>query len=205
MAGPNISYNPLLSDGETQEATSEFPQKDTEINATAQLQTIHIGRLSDRDKTEEENLFKAAQTDGFFYLDFQGSSFVGMLPAVEEVFCLSEDLFGLTQEEKMEYDVDKLGDLKLNGYFSLAFFFVKYMVVGARALCADEDCSDTSLLDGTSVVNPLRPLCFQNFPDVTRHQRQMRRLRKLYCTPPFFRAVVHTIYSTAADSGEIPS
>ena len=119
MAGPNTSYVPRQSDDQTQKIESGSPKDDIEIGTTAQLRTIHIGRLSDGDREEADNLSKAAQEDGFFYLDLQASSFAEMLHAVDHVFCLSKELFGLRREEKMVYDVDKLSELKLNGYLVL--------------------------------------------------------------------------------------
>ena len=82
----------------------------------AQLPSIHIGRLHEGDAEEAAKLFKAACENGFFYLDFRGSTFTTMLDAADGVFSLAKDLFNLTEEEKLRYDIDKLGKLKLNGY-----------------------------------------------------------------------------------------
>ena len=86
------------------------------IDPVAQLLTIHIGRLCEGDAEESAKLFKAACENGFFYLDFKDSHFVEMLDAASNVFSLAEELFNLTGEEKLRYDIDKLSKLKLNGY-----------------------------------------------------------------------------------------
>lgn len=86
-----------------------------EIAPIAQLLTIDIGRLQEGDKEEGVKLFKAANKDGIFYLDFQNEPFIEVNDAIDEVFALSKQLFNLSEEEKMKYDVDKLSKLKLNG------------------------------------------------------------------------------------------
>ncbi|KAL8960909.1 MAG: hypothetical protein Q9193_002462 [Seirophora villosa] len=82
----------------------------------AQLLTINIGRLEGGEEHEAAQLFKAAKEDGVFYADLQESGFEEMLATVEEVFALAKALFDLSMEEKMQYDIDELGELKLNGY-----------------------------------------------------------------------------------------
>ncbi len=81
----------------------------------AQLSTIKLAGLQQGDGEEAEKLFRSAREDGFFYLNFQDSAFEGMINLAEDIFTISKDLFNLENEEKMEYDVDKLGNLKLNG------------------------------------------------------------------------------------------
>lgn len=87
-----------------------------ETDLVAQLLTIDIGRLVEGDKQEAAKLLKAAKEDGIFYLEFQDRRFVDMIDLVDEIFALSKELFNLSEEDKMQYDVDKLGPLKLNGY-----------------------------------------------------------------------------------------
>ncbi len=88
-----------------------------ETDLVAQLLTIDIGRLVEGDKQEAAKLFLAAKEDGIFYLNLQDRRFVDMIGIVDEIFALSRELFDLSEEDKMQYDVDKLGPLKLNGYF----------------------------------------------------------------------------------------
>ncbi len=40
---------------------------------------------------------------------------MAVIDTVDDVFALSKDLFSLSEEEKMKYDVDELDALKLNG------------------------------------------------------------------------------------------
>lgn len=81
----------------------------------AQLSTIKLAGLQQGDGEEAENLFRSAREDGFFYLNFQDSAFEGIINLVEDVFTISKKLFSLDFQEKMEYDIDELGNLKLNG------------------------------------------------------------------------------------------
>ena len=81
----------------------------------AELQTIDAGRLREGDTLEATKLFEAAKKDGIFYLNLRDSSFAGIIDTVDKVITLSNALFSLKEEEKMDYDIDKLGHLKLNG------------------------------------------------------------------------------------------
>jgi isopenicillin N synthase-like dioxygenase len=83
----------------------------------ATLATIDIQKLRSNDSAEKQKLLAAAKEDGFFYLSLEA------LPELDEVEGvvsgindLERDLFGLSDEEKMEFDVDKQGVMKLNGY-----------------------------------------------------------------------------------------
>jgi isopenicillin N synthase-like dioxygenase len=86
-----------------------------ELNSMAELVTISTARLLHNKQQEAAILFQAAQEHGFFYLDFQGSPFANMISIAEEVFAIAKELFSLETDEKMQFDVDKLGGLKLNG------------------------------------------------------------------------------------------
>ena len=104
-----------LSDDPNQKAGS-YPRRDNvEIYPVAELHTIDAGRLHEGDTTEAAKLFKAAKEDGIFYLNLQDRHFVGIIDTVDEVFALSNALFSLNEEEKIGFDIDKLGYLKLNG------------------------------------------------------------------------------------------
>ena len=83
---------------------------------TAHILTIDIGRLHNGDKEEASKLLNAAKKDGIFYLDLENQLFMGVIDTLDKVFALSKELFDLSEEEKMEYDIDKLSKLKLNGY-----------------------------------------------------------------------------------------
>ena len=81
----------------------------------AHILTIDIGRLYDGDKEEAAKLLEAAKEDGVFYLDLEDQRFMRVIDTVDKVFALSKELFDLSEDEKMEYDIDKLSKLKLNG------------------------------------------------------------------------------------------
>lgn len=89
---------------------------DTPKILSAPLRAINLGNLLDGVDEEVEQLVLAAREDGIFYLDFAGhasSLFPGL---VDEIHSLSRSLFDLGLEEKLRYDVDKIGMFKLNGY-----------------------------------------------------------------------------------------
>ena len=82
----------------------------------ASLKTIRLQDLRRGSTEEKKKIFAAAKDDGIFYLDFTedlGEHQLGNL--VEDIYSLSHSLFDLDLEEKMQYDVDKIGELKLNG------------------------------------------------------------------------------------------
>ena len=86
------------------------------IAPVAELQVINFQRLAARDSKEEAKLFEVARTDGFFFLDLRRSDNNEILNLVENIYTLAKDLFGLDESEKLLYDVDKIGKMKLNGY-----------------------------------------------------------------------------------------
>lgn len=81
----------------------------------ASIETINIGRLEDGESGELARLFTTAQHDGVFYLDLSDCRYKTIFDAIDNVFAFSKELFGLSEEEKLEYDVDKLSKLKING------------------------------------------------------------------------------------------
>ncbi|KAL5119261.1 hypothetical protein ACEQ8H_002748 [Pleosporales sp. CAS-2024a] len=83
----------------------------------AEFQTINFHRLERGDEVEKRNLFRAAQHEGFFYLSFQDLPEVDRFDGIiNGIYALEHHLFGLGEEQKMEFDVDKQGPMKLNGY-----------------------------------------------------------------------------------------
>ena len=54
--------------------------------------------------------------DGFFYLDLTHPNFASLLASVEATFNCSKELFNYPPEIKSLFDVDKISDLKVNGY-----------------------------------------------------------------------------------------
>ncbi|KAF7515285.1 hypothetical protein G7054_g14652 [Neopestalotiopsis clavispora] len=81
-----------------------------------QLRTVSLNRLQSASAPEQSTLLAACMEDGFFYLDFTQSSLSKVLEDVESVFMLSEDLFNYPLDIKTLFDVDKVSDLKVNGY-----------------------------------------------------------------------------------------
>ena len=88
----------------------------------ANLRTIDIQKLRENDHMELKKLLLAARHEGFFYLYF------GSLPELKEldeviksIYALEDQLFSLSEKEKLAYDVDKQGPLKLTGYGSPIF------------------------------------------------------------------------------------
>ena len=104
-----------VSGNPNHKAGSHLPHDNVEICPVAQLQTIDAGRLHEGDATEAAKLFKASKEAGVFYLNLRDHRFMEMIDTVDEVFALSNELFNLNEEEKMRYDIDKIGHLKLNG------------------------------------------------------------------------------------------
>ena len=80
-----------------------------------QLLTVDVWRLQQGKEEEAAKLFKASKEDGAFYLDFSDPRSIRMMEMVDGIFTLSKDVFGLSMEEKLRYDVDLRGALKLNG------------------------------------------------------------------------------------------
>ena len=99
--------------GPTQSAMAQAPHENDESLSVAQLLTIDVYRLQQGEEEEAAKLLKASKEDGAFYLDFSDQR--GMMAMVSQIFALSKDVFDLSLEEKMEYDVDLRGALKLNG------------------------------------------------------------------------------------------
>jgi isopenicillin N synthase-like dioxygenase len=80
----------------------------------AQVECIDLYQLQQGNQKESEMLFRACKTDGVFYLDISG---LGQRPIelVDAVYQLNKEFHELPLEEKMQYDADKLTNLKLNG------------------------------------------------------------------------------------------
>ena len=106
---------PSLSSDPTQEAMSHQRHVPCEALPVAELLTVDVTRLQEGNEAEAAKVFKASKENGAFYLDFSGPKCVHIIEAVANVFVLSKELFHLSKQEKMQYDIDLLGKLKLNG------------------------------------------------------------------------------------------
>ena len=82
---------------------------------TAQLKTVNLQALRNEDTLEASKLFRACVEEGIFYLDISQTS-PDTLRAVEEIYQLEEGLFGLQEAELLQYDIDRLSPMKLNGF-----------------------------------------------------------------------------------------
>ncbi|KAK7734903.1 hypothetical protein SLS53_007680 [Cytospora paraplurivora] len=82
----------------------------------ASLGTINLQKLQAGSSEEEQALLTAAVTDGFFYLDLNHPEFQSLLDSVDDVFNLSEAVFNQDSTVKDLFDVDKISQLKTNGY-----------------------------------------------------------------------------------------
>lgn len=81
----------------------------------AKLRTIRLHKLQDGSMSEASKLLDAAINDGFFYLDLTDPGEDMFLNHVDEMFTLSKAIFDQEESVKLDYDVDLLGPLKVNG------------------------------------------------------------------------------------------
>ncbi|KAL8771093.1 MAG: hypothetical protein Q9194_004973 [Teloschistes cf. exilis] len=81
----------------------------------AHLLTIDSARVKNEDQEEAAKLFQATKEDGVFYLSLQESSFAEVLSDVDVLLTFAKNFFISSEEEKLQYDIDELGELKLNG------------------------------------------------------------------------------------------
>ncbi|KAK7722954.1 hypothetical protein SLS57_004810 [Botryosphaeria dothidea] len=89
-----------------------------DIQPVANLREISLEHLKNGDQTEAANLLAACQEDGVFYLNLKHSdgSDGELLHESASIYHLAKQLFNLPEEEKMQYDIDLFGDMKVNGY-----------------------------------------------------------------------------------------
>ncbi|KAK8085643.1 hypothetical protein PG997_006914 [Apiospora hydei] len=82
----------------------------------ANLRTISLFQLESGSVSEQDKLLQTCTEDGFFYLDLTHPSQSALLSEVDTVLGLSKDLFDYSLDIKTLFDVDKVSDLKVNGY-----------------------------------------------------------------------------------------
>ncbi|KAL8792763.1 MAG: hypothetical protein Q9195_004650 [Heterodermia aff. obscurata] len=99
----------------TRSSISQANYENDESLPIAQLLTIDVCRLERGEEEEAAKLFKASKEDGALYLDFSDQRSMKMMEMVGQIFAVSKDIFDMSLEEKMKYDVDLRGALKLNG------------------------------------------------------------------------------------------
>jgi isopenicillin N synthase-like dioxygenase len=84
----------------------------------APLVTISLSKLLQGDENEHAELFQAAKSLGFFYLDMRGCpEGETLLQQANAMFDLAQDFFALPEEEKKKYDFAAQG--KYFGYKGL--------------------------------------------------------------------------------------
>lgn len=83
----------------------------------ADLEEISLNLLKDGDKTEESRLLDACMRDGVFYLNLQSQEGKDepFWRSSRDIYQVLEALFSLSDDEKMKYDIDHHGEMKLNG------------------------------------------------------------------------------------------
>ncbi|KAJ5604027.1 hypothetical protein N7537_006983 [Penicillium hordei] len=81
----------------------------------AKLQIIDLALLQDGDNGEIRRLLEASRENGIFYLNLQCIE-GKMSTIIDTLYELTRGLYDMPYEEKMMYDVDKLGEMKCNGY-----------------------------------------------------------------------------------------
>lgn len=82
--------------------------------------TVSLHKLLEKDADEVSALQRAFTDLGFVYLDLHGhKDHEGLiLPRIETVLKIAAEYFSLDVEEKLKFDIDKIGDFKLHGYVS---------------------------------------------------------------------------------------
>ncbi|KAI8625005.1 2OG-Fe(II) oxygenase family oxidoreductase [Xylariaceae sp. FL1651] len=80
--------------------------------------TIYYSKLKQKDDKEILALKQAFETWGFAYLDLtdQKDDSGSLLCNMEKAFYVAKQFFSLDKQEKVKFDIDKIGPYKLNGY-----------------------------------------------------------------------------------------
>lgn len=81
----------------------------------AWLQVIDLKGLKDGDAEQSRKLYESCVTSGCFYLDFQSCSDSGLVGFLDDMYNLVDSVFDLPLEEKLKYDADVIGDMKVCG------------------------------------------------------------------------------------------
>ena len=82
----------------------------------AQLEIVKFTELLHGSEEQKMKLFSACKNHGFFYLDLTGFDPETRLDAVlEDMNTLAGEIFDLPEEQKMQYDVDKISNMKVCG------------------------------------------------------------------------------------------
>ncbi|PYH43179.1 Clavaminate synthase-like protein [Aspergillus saccharolyticus JOP 1030-1] len=155
----------------------------------AELQTLNLGRLQAGDQDEAQRLLEASRHDGAFYLELAavGSE---IFPVLESVYDFSEKIFDLPLEEKCLYDVDKLGNMKCNGYKPVGRNF--------GGLEGQRDGFETYVIPKNGILNLDNQ---QDFPRPKLIDQNMNTLRQF---TNFVNTTSQTIFDRLSHSLELP-
>lgn len=83
----------------------------------ARIKEISLQRLEMSDEIETQKLLIACMEDGVFYLNLRDHTNQdrSLLSLSKEMFSVSQELFELPLDEKMNYDIDQNGIMRVNG------------------------------------------------------------------------------------------
>ncbi|KAJ4388186.1 hypothetical protein N0V93_008793 [Gnomoniopsis smithogilvyi] len=81
---------------------SKYPPFPDDVPSVS-LKTYSLARLAKGDKELEDRLFETCKTQGFFYLDLNGSQASSMQRDCDDIARLAERVFQLPEEEKEKY------------------------------------------------------------------------------------------------------
>ncbi|TQW00292.1 hypothetical protein V2A60_001390 [Cordyceps javanica] len=87
-----------------------------DLSSKATLRTISCSELQNEAPHALRDLFLAATEDGIFYLNFGSGDKSIFDQSIRDVDCLSHAIFDMPIDEKLSFDIDNMGKLKLNGY-----------------------------------------------------------------------------------------
>ncbi|KIN03229.1 hypothetical protein OIDMADRAFT_160809 [Oidiodendron maius Zn] len=96
--------------------SASYPDLNLPSDKLADLRTISLQKLQAGSVSEHNLLLQTCIEDGFFFLDLTHPSLSSLLSDVDDVFRLSKDVFSYPPEIKALFDVDRVSDLKTNGY-----------------------------------------------------------------------------------------
>ena len=80
-----------------------------------ELRTISYSQLMVADTVAMKDLEDAATLQGVFFLDFRGSQMSQVFGGVDDCLEAVGNFFSLPLEQKLEYDIDRIGTHRLNG------------------------------------------------------------------------------------------
>lgn len=106
-------------------SVSTFPETLIQERTTVHLQTVKLRELREGSIAEYDKFIEDAKNHGFFYLNLSGKEHIEFQKGVEDIFDMSREIFDLKADHKMLFDVDNLGDKKLNGQVHEKILFMR--------------------------------------------------------------------------------